>query len=140
MDTIHKCLYIHTMTLGENVKYLREKRGLTYEAVGVAVGTDGQNIFNLEKRKSQVSKFAPALAQFFGVDLDNLMQGDMSAMPNGKTESSRENEKSLIAAEEAMRLLYLYGKLDAVARSQAMTMLEGLAGDFLIAEAKSADH
>lgn len=68
------------MTLGENVKYLRELKGLTYEAVGKAAGTDGQNIFNLEKRKSKVSKFAPALAQFFAVDLNTLTSGDVSVV------------------------------------------------------------
>jgi transcriptional regulator with XRE-family HTH domain len=68
------------MTLGENVKALREAKDLTYDAVGSAVGTDGQNIFNLEKRKSKVSRFAPALAQFFNVDLDVLMARDLTKM------------------------------------------------------------
>lgn len=77
MDTVHKCLYSPRMTLGENIKFLREAKGLTYEAVGSAVGTDGQAIFNLEKRKSKVSKFAPALAAFFGVDLVDLTSADL---------------------------------------------------------------
>lgn len=79
------------MGLGENVKFLREARGLTYEAVGSAVGTDGQNIFNLEKRKSKVSKFAPNLAIFFGVDLGTLTSTDMSAegySPNDAVQSA----------------------------------------------------
>jgi transcriptional regulator with XRE-family HTH domain len=68
------------MGLGENVKFLREARNLTYEAVGSAVGTDGQNIFNLEKRKSKVSKFAPALARFFGIDLETLTATDLTKL------------------------------------------------------------
>jgi transcriptional regulator with XRE-family HTH domain len=59
------------MGLGENIKFLREMRGLTYEAVALAVGTDPQNIFNLEKRKSKVSRYAPALAEFFDIAVIN---------------------------------------------------------------------
>lgn len=112
------------MTLGENIKFLREQRGMTYEAVGAAVGTDGQNIFNMEKRKSKVSRFAPALAKLFNVELDELMQSDMSAAANNKVETR--DDKNLIAADDAMRLLYLFGKMDGARRSLAMTILEGL--------------
>lgn len=71
------------MALGKNVKFLRELKNLTYEAVGSAVGTDGQNIFNLEKRDSKVSKFAPELAKFFDVDLHLLTTADLSTLsPN----------------------------------------------------------
>lgn len=80
MDNLHKCLYSAPMGLGENVKFLREARELTYDAVGTAVGTDGQNIFNLEKRKSKVSKFAPALAKFFDIDLDTLTSADLTRL------------------------------------------------------------
>lgn len=111
-------------TLGENVKFLREKKGLTYEAVGAAVGTDGQNIFNMEKRKSKVSRFAPALAKLFGVDLDDLMQVDMAAQQPVKTEHHQ--GKILIAAEDVIRLLHLYSQLDTARRSQAMILIEGL--------------
>ena len=94
------------MTLGENVKFLREARGLTYEAVGSAVGTDGQNIFNMEKRKSKVSKFAPALAKFFGVDMDDLMQADMESI------ASMSDPKMPPAPPEAKQVRATYGKAE----------------------------
>lgn len=108
------------MTLGENVKFLREAKGLTYEAVGTAVGTDGQNIFNLEKRKSKVSKFAPALAAFFEVDLSAITSQDLrsGAAPEKRQESPRTSLffvpapgvdlDDRISADEIMELLALY--------------------------------
>jgi phage repressor protein C with HTH and peptisase S24 domain len=73
MDKVHACLYGGRMALGKNVKRLREARNWTFEYVGTAVGTDGQAIFNLEKRDSVRSKFAPALAELFEVDLAALL-------------------------------------------------------------------
>ncbi len=79
--TLHTIVYkVRRMSLGENVRYLREARGFTYDAVGTAVGTDGQNIYALEKRKSKMSKFAPALADFFQVDLTALTSSDLTSM------------------------------------------------------------
>ena len=110
------------MTLGDNVKFLREAKGLTYEAVGTAVGTDGQNIFNLEKRKSKVSKFAPALAAFFDVDLSAITSQDLrsGAVPEKRQERPRTSLffapapgidldlDDRISADEIMELLALY--------------------------------
>lgn len=78
MDNLHNRLYREKMALGKNVKRLREARGLTLHAVAVSVGTDYQNIFNLEKRDSKMSTFAPALAEFFGVRLDRLLSEDFA--------------------------------------------------------------
>jgi transcriptional regulator with XRE-family HTH domain len=125
MDSIHKCLYDGRMALGKNVKLLREARGLTYEAVGKAVGTDGQNIFNLEKRGSKVSKFAPALAQFFGVDLEVLTTKDLSYLSPealrdfGRNEAHQESGEYEVSqvnkvSKTAMRVAVAFDQLESV--------------------------
>ena len=64
------------MGIGRNVKLLRERRGLTFDAVAKAVGTDAQAISQMEKRNAKNSNFGPQLASFFGVDLTKLLSDD----------------------------------------------------------------
>lgn len=61
------------MAIGKNVQALRERRGLTFDAVAKAVGTDAQAISQMEKRDSKTSNYAVELARFFGVSLEELM-------------------------------------------------------------------
>lgn len=64
------------MAIGKNVRALRERKGLTFDAVARAVGTDAQAISQMEKRDSKTSNYAVKLAEFFGVDLADLMSED----------------------------------------------------------------
>lgn len=49
---------------------------MTFDAVAKAVGTDAQAISQMEKRDSKTSNYAIKLAQFFDVDLVDLMRED----------------------------------------------------------------
>lgn len=64
------------MGIGKNVQRLRERRGLTFDAVAKAVGTDAQAISQMEKRDSKNSNYAAQLARFFGVGLEDLLSDD----------------------------------------------------------------
>lgn len=64
------------MGIGKNVERLRKRRGLTFDAVAIAVGTDPQAISQMEKRDSKTSNYAAKLARFFGVNLEDLMSED----------------------------------------------------------------
>lgn len=64
------------MGIGKNVQALRERRGLTFDAVAKAVGTDAQAISQMEKRGSKTSNYAAQLAVFFGVSLEDLLSED----------------------------------------------------------------
>lgn len=61
------------MSLGENVRRLREGQGLTLDQVAERSGVEVGTINALENRKSTRSKFAPQLAKAFGVSLEALM-------------------------------------------------------------------
>lgn len=64
------------MGIGKNVQLLRERQGLTFDAVAKAVGTDAQAISQMEKRGSKTSNYAAQLAKFFGVSLESLLSDD----------------------------------------------------------------
>lgn len=67
------------MGIGKNVQTLRERQGLTFDAVAKAVGTDAQAISQMEKRGSKTSNYAAQLAKFFGVSLEDLLSDDFDA-------------------------------------------------------------
>lgn len=65
------------MGLGVNVGKLVKARGLSYGDVARGIGeADPQAIWNLVKRKSRQSKFAPALAAYFRIPLERLHAED----------------------------------------------------------------
>lgn len=128
------------MALGKNVKFLRELKNLTYEAVGSAVGTDGQNIFNLEKRDSKVSKFAPELAKFFDIDLNLLTTADLSTLNPDELRGTNEklrlvesrsapqsNEDEPADPDEMIELLALYQQATKRGRENIMSFARGVA-------------
>jgi transcriptional regulator with XRE-family HTH domain len=137
MDKIHRCLYSPRMGLGENVKFLREARSLTYDAVGTAVGTDGQNIFMLEKRKSKVSKFAPKLAKFFGVDLAALTSLDLSVTDPSQyqlaelnltiVDSNESGSLDAVTADEIIEVIALMQQSDKRGRANILDFARGAA-------------
>ena len=67
------------MAIGKNVSALRERKGLTFDAVAKAVGTDAQAISQMEKRDSKTSSYAVKLAEFFGVGVTDLLSEDFDA-------------------------------------------------------------
>lgn len=61
------------MSLGKNIKILRERHGLTLEQLSEKSGVDVGTISALEVRGSSRSKYAMPLAAALGVTLDALM-------------------------------------------------------------------
>lgn len=69
------------MSLGENIAHLRRLKKLTRPDVARGIGIeDQQPIYALETRKSTRSEFAPALAKFFGVELNVLVTEDLTGL------------------------------------------------------------
>lgn len=151
MDSVHKCLYSRGMTLGENIKVLRDLKDVTFEAIGLAVGTDGQNIFNLVKRKSKKSEFAPKLATYFGVDLVDLMSKDLAALSKSELEAfikgkpklqlapEIQSEERPVTLDEAMELLALFEQADRRGRTFIMDTAKATAKRNKMRWAKVAD-
>lgn len=78
------------MGIGLNVKLLRERRGLTFDAVAKAVGTDAQAISQMEKRNAKNSNYGPQLAKFFGVDLTKLLSDDFEIDTRGSEQIAQQ--------------------------------------------------
>lgn len=64
---------LQRMSLGENIEALRVASGHSYADLANAIGTDAQQIHYLVKNESVRSKFAPAIAEFYEVDLATLI-------------------------------------------------------------------
>lgn len=61
------------MSLGERVRYYREKREWTLEDLADKSGVDIGTINALENRRSQRSKFTADLARAFGLSIEQLL-------------------------------------------------------------------
>lgn len=84
------------MALGKNVKTLRERRGWTLKDLskrsgGVPAGSIGA----LEVRDSARSEFAVRLAQALGVDVSDLMDGDVTNQPLAPVDIAQAATKSV---------------------------------------------
>lgn len=65
------------MSLGKNVRKLREARGWEQKDLAAASGVSNGTISAIEVRDSRRSAVAPALARALGVTLEQLMSDDM---------------------------------------------------------------
>lgn len=126
------------MGIGKNVKFLREKRKLTLDAVALAVGTDPQAISQMEKRGSKTSSFAPKLAQFFGVDLAALMGDDTEALAgSSEVETRPPSQRLQWVSDREAELLSHYracaeaerSTIDSIAKSLPKVSFERLGSD-----------
>lgn len=61
------------MALGKQVRFYREKLGLTLDLLSERSGVDVGTISALEVRQSTRSKFAPAIAKAFGLSMEQLL-------------------------------------------------------------------
>lgn len=68
------------MSLGKNVRKLREARGWEQKDLALASGVSNGTISAIEVRDSKRSAVAPALARALGVTLEQLMSDDMDAL------------------------------------------------------------
>lgn len=72
------------MAMGKNIRLLRLTRGLSHDALGALAGTSGQTVSQLEKRDSQKSSYASALAKAFGLTLEELQSADLGTLDDAQ--------------------------------------------------------
>ena len=148
MYKINNCLYSGEMaTLGENIEFLRERAGLTYEALGTGVGADSQTIFQLEKRKSKQSKYAHLLADYFGVDLNSLLSTDLSKSENLRNAQSKmhlvantEMKQSPQDMDDAIEWLAILQQLNPRERDNVLDFARSIIGDVSLRWVKRTKH
>lgn len=82
------------MQLAQNIKKLREERGLLQKEVANAVDVHPSNYSKMEKGERDISiEVADKLARFFGLTLDQLVHLEDAAPKEIKIEDKTVNEK-----------------------------------------------
>lgn len=72
--------------IGDTVRMLRERRGLTQPALAKALGVKQQNIEQLENNKVRQPRYIMDLAKFFGVSVDALYDGSATKKGSGASD------------------------------------------------------
>ena len=69
------------MTIGTNIKRLRQNKGITQEQLGDAVGVSGQAVSKWENESTLPDILSlPKLADYFGISIDELMGYKLNAL------------------------------------------------------------
>lgn len=69
------------MTIGNNIKRLRQNKGVTQEQLGVALGVSSQAVSKWENESALPDiSILPRLADYFGVSIDELMGYKLNAL------------------------------------------------------------
>lgn len=69
------------MTIGTNIKRLRQNKGITQEQLGDAVGVSGQAVSKWENESTLPDILSlPKLADYFGISIDELMGYKLNAV------------------------------------------------------------
>jgi transcriptional regulator with XRE-family HTH domain len=102
------------MALGKNIEHLRTLLGFSRGVVARSIGLDDdQPLYALEKRDSRRSNLAPALAKFFNVPLEALLEHDLTKLTSAdladKVEPAPQLEK--LVGDKAS-LLRVFDALD----------------------------
>lgn len=89
MDGINIRVYRYEMPLGINIRYIRQAKDLSHDALGALASTDerpvsGQAISMLESRKSGRSIHASAIARALGVPIDDLLRLDLTSVDEAR--------------------------------------------------------
>lgn len=89
------------MSLGKNLKRIREARGLTqHQLASLTNGEVSQGIISaLEKRDSKASRFAYVLAKALDVDVHTLVEGNLSTVIRDESEVTKETEEDHVSFE-----------------------------------------
>ena len=94
------------MSLGKNVRKLREARGWEQKDLALASGVSNGTISAIEVRDSKRSAVAPALARALGVTLEQLMSDDMDALaPDAPTHEPSNAAPSPVTLEQALKVV-----------------------------------
>ncbi|AIO67275.1 helix-turn-helix transcriptional regulator [Burkholderia oklahomensis] len=82
------------MALGKNVARLRTLTGETRPDLARAIGIESQQpIYALESRDSSRSDLAPKLAKHFQIDLNVLLEDDLTHLDNAGLDALRRSRK-----------------------------------------------
>jgi len=88
------------MQLAQNIKKLREERGLLQKEVANAVDVHPSNYSKMEKGERDISiEVADKLARFFGLTLDQLVHLEDATPKEIKIEDKTVNEKVQLIAQ-----------------------------------------
>ena len=69
------------MTIGVNIKRLRQNKGLTQEKLGEVLGISGQAVSKWESGAALPDiTILPELADYFGISIDELMGYKLNAL------------------------------------------------------------
>ena len=69
------------MTIGNNIKRLRQNKGVTQEQLGVVLGVSSQAVSKWENESALPDiSILPRLADYFGVSIDELMGYKLNAL------------------------------------------------------------
>lgn len=104
------------MQLAQNIKKLREERGLLQKEVANAVDVHPSNYSKMEKGERDISiEVADKLARFFGLTLDELVHLEDASPKEIRIEDKTVNEKvQLIAQLEEEDKLAVYRIIDSM--------------------------
>jgi transcriptional regulator with XRE-family HTH domain len=104
------------MQLAQNIKKLREEKGLLQKEVASAVDVHPSNYSKMEKGERDISiEVADKLARFFGLTLDELVHLEDTVPQEIKIEDKTVNEKvQLIAQLEEEDKLAVYRIIDSM--------------------------
>ena len=104
------------MQLAQNIKKLREERGLLQKEVANAVDVHPSNYSKMEKGERDISiEVADKLAKFFGLTLDELVHLEDASPKEIRIEDKTVNEKvQLIAQLEEEDKLAVYRIIDSM--------------------------
>ena len=92
--------YFYTMNLGENIKLIRQKRGLQQKQVALAVGVDQSNYNKIENGKREPSvTILKKLADLFEVTTDYLINPDTDLPKEVTIEDKTANEQLKLITE-----------------------------------------
>ena len=88
--------------VGNNIRALRQKKGMTLEALGVDIGTDKSNMLRIEQGKNVTVLTILKLSTFLEVDAHQLLKvpvqivmEDMERFVTRKKDKMRKKEKSV---------------------------------------------
>jgi phage repressor protein C with HTH and peptisase S24 domain len=102
------------MSLGKNVKRLRELSGIALEPLAEMLGLERaagrQKIYAMEKRDSKKSDIAGLLAHQFGISMESLLQDDLSTLTfpeweKMRAEKAERRRQALLAISESEQAL-----------------------------------
>ncbi len=89
------------MEIGRNIKILRQKNGLTQEALAERLGITYQAVSKWETDANTPDiAFLPELAEIFGTSIDALFKGETMVLP----------ESDIIKDDDVIRIVQLQGK------------------------------